>query len=100
MLFVSNICLVDTPSFERLGEMLVHPLKQEREARGWSQARLAEVPGTPPRSITRWGQGQAFPYPHYREHLCTLFGKNAHDLGLLLDEDISPMVSAPEQAEE
>ena len=66
--------------------MKSHPLKVERELRGWSQARVAEAVGTNTRTVIRWEQGQTIPYPYYRERLCALFGKNARELGLLEDE--------------
>ncbi|HEX3643682.1 MAG TPA: NB-ARC domain-containing protein, partial [Ktedonobacteraceae bacterium] len=59
-----------------------HPLKVERELRGWSQAKLAEILGTTTRSVSRWEQGLAMPYPFYREQLCAIFGKAAEELGL------------------
>jgi len=59
-----------------------HPLKVERELRGWSQAKLAETLGTTTRSVSRWEQGLAMPYPFYREQLCAIFGKTAEELGL------------------
>lgn len=63
--------------------MKPHPLKVERELRGWSQAKVAEAVGTNVRTVIRWEQGQSVPYPYHRELLCELFGKNARDLGLL-----------------
>ena len=80
--------------------MPVHPLKQEREARDWSQTRLAEMLGVTARTVARWEQGQTFPYPYYREQLCILFGKNASALGLLPDDDVSPLLSTQEQTQE
>lgn len=78
--------------------MKPNPLKVERELRGWSQARLAEALGTSTRSVSRWEQGLALPYPHYRKMLCNLFGKTAQELGLLPgsnenNEDQEPLVS-------
>jgi tetratricopeptide (TPR) repeat protein/transcriptional regulator with XRE-family HTH domain len=67
--------------------MISHPLKVERELHGWSQAKVAEAVGTNVRTVIRWEQGQSVPYPYYREQLCTLFGKNARELGLLVQED-------------
>src|SRR5215469_605453 len=67
--------------------MKSHPLKVERELHGWSQAKVAEAVGTNVRTVIRWEQGQAVPYPYYREQLCKLFGKNARELGLLVQED-------------
>ena len=63
--------------------MKQHPLKLERVLRGWSQAKVAEALNTTVRTISRWEQGQALPYPFYREQLCKLFGKDARQLGLL-----------------
>lgn len=63
--------------------MKVHPLKYERELRGWSQAKVAKEIGTTPRTVHRWEHGQGVPYPYYREKLCALFGKNTRELGLL-----------------
>src|SRR5882757_1015240 len=60
-----------------------HPLKVEREMLGWSQAKLADTLGTMPRSVSRWEQGLAVPYPYYREQLCAIFSKTAEELGLL-----------------
>jgi len=72
--------------------MTPHPLKVERELRGWSQAKVAEAVGTNTRTVIRWEQGQTIPYPYYREQLCALFGKNARELGLL-EEKASPTIS-------
>ena len=59
-------------------------LKRERELRGWSQALVAEKLGAPQAGlINRWEKGHAFPSPHYREKLCTLFEKDAEALGLI-----------------
>ena len=63
--------------------MTMHPLKTERELRGWSQAKVAEAVGSTPRNVSRWEQGHTLPHPYYREQLCLLFGKNARELGLL-----------------
>lgn len=67
--------------------MKSHPLKVERELHGWSQAKVAGAVGTNVRTVIRWEQGQSVPYPYYREQLCSLFGKNARELGLLAQAD-------------
>ena len=67
--------------------MKPHPLKVERELRGWSQARVAEAVGTNVRTVSRWEQRQSVPYPYYRELLCELFAKDARELGLLEETD-------------
>lgn len=64
-----------------------HLLKRERELRGWSQARVAEEIGTTALNIGRWERGGSMPYPHFREKLCALFGKDAAALGLLESEE-------------
>src|SRR5579883_2943169 len=58
-------------------------LKQERELRGWSQAKVAEQIGTDATTVSRWERGLFSPTPYFRERLCTLFNKNAAELGLL-----------------
>ena len=75
--------------------MKPHPLKVERELRGWSQARVAEAVGTNVRTVIRWEQRQAVPYPYYRELLCELFSKNARDLGLLEPTEASRPTELP-----
>ena len=64
-------------------------LKRERELRAWSQAKVAEEVGTDPATVSRWERGLSFPYPYFRERLCTLFRKSPEELGLVqgLDED-------------
>lgn len=74
-------------------QMRIHPLRVERELRGWSQAKLAEALGTTTRSVSRWEQGLSMPYPHYRERLCSLFGKSARELGLLHSTEENDVLS-------
>src|SRR5215831_4340549 len=66
--------------------MKVHPLRVERERRGWSQARVAEALGVSNRTVTRWELRIAIPYPYYREQLAQLFGKSLQELDLLPPE--------------
>ncbi|HJT56630.1 MAG TPA: tetratricopeptide repeat protein [Ktedonobacteraceae bacterium] len=61
-------------------------LKQARVLRGWSQKYVAEQIGADHYYLSRWERGTASPSPYYRQKLCTLFGKNARELGLLPDE--------------
>ncbi len=62
-------------------------LRRERERRGWSQAQVAEKIDAPGSFyISRWERGIAVPSPHYRARLCTLFQKDAHELGFLLEQ--------------
>lgn len=57
-------------------------LRQERELRLWSQEQVAEKIGTTAPSVSRWERGTTFPGLHFRQKLCTLFGKTAEELGL------------------
>lgn len=45
-------------------------LKEAREERGWSQARVAEALGVTTRTVRRWEQGEVKPYLFYQEQLC------------------------------
>ncbi|HZO75426.1 MAG TPA: helix-turn-helix transcriptional regulator [Ktedonobacteraceae bacterium] len=58
-------------------------LKQARELRGWSQAKVAEQLGTDATTVSRWERGLFSPTPYFREKLCALFSRNAAELGLL-----------------
>src|SRR5947209_737161 len=58
-------------------------LRQARELRGWSQAKVAEQIGTDATTVSRWERGLFSPTPYFRERLCALFSKNAEELGLL-----------------
>lgn len=64
-------------------------LKRERELRGWSQEKLADEIDTTQKVVSRWERGESIPLPYYREKLCTLFGKNAEELGLIGQEAIN-----------
>src|SRR5579863_3480539 len=78
--------------------MKPNALKVERVLRGWSQAKVSEAVGTNVRSIIRWEQGQTLPHPYYREQLCSLFGKNARELGLV-EEEVEEQVEKEESNE-
>ncbi|GAC1631611.1 MAG: hypothetical protein NVS4B11_31980 [Ktedonobacteraceae bacterium] len=70
-------------------------LRQERELRCWSQLEIADRIGTTSLNVSRWERGITFPSPHFRQELCTLFGKSAEELGLLQDETIDSHESLP-----
>ncbi len=63
-------------------------LRLEREQRGWSQSRLAELLETSSISISQWERGVFLPSPHFREKLCTVFEKDAQTLGLALESSV------------
>jgi tetratricopeptide (TPR) repeat protein/transcriptional regulator with XRE-family HTH domain len=58
-------------------------LKKERELRGWSQNDVARQLQVDPYYVSRWERGLTVPSPYYRQQLCSLYGKNADELGLL-----------------
>ena len=45
--------------------------------------------------MSRWEWGITFPNPHFRQELCTLFGKSPEKLGLLQDETTESHESFP-----
>ena len=73
-------------------------LKAERELRGWSQKYVADQIGADHYYLSRWERGTASPSPYYRQKLCTLFGKNAKELGLLQEESSEDLEKQSEGA--
>ncbi len=65
-------------------------LKVEREQRGWSQARVAELLVTDTKTVSRWERGVVTPAPYLREKLCALFGKSPQAFGLF-DYEEAPL---------
>jgi transcriptional regulator with XRE-family HTH domain len=65
-------------------------LKNERELRGWSQKYVADQIGADHYYLSRWERGTASPSPYYRRKLCTLFGKDARELGLIAGDRDEP----------
>src|ERR1700730_18456777 len=57
-------------------------LQHERALKGWSQEYVAKEIDTSAKNVSRWECGDK-PIPYYRQRLCTLFGKNAQELGFL-----------------
>jgi transcriptional regulator with XRE-family HTH domain len=75
-----------------------HLLRREREKRGWSQSRLAELIGAASANVvSRWERGECGVDYVYQEKLCHLFGKNAFELGFAAAADggTSAQLSAP-----
>ncbi|WP_161982367.1 tetratricopeptide repeat protein [Dictyobacter alpinus] len=62
-------------------------MRFEREKRGWSQSKLAELLGTSSKSVGQWERGVFLPSPYFREKLCALFETNAQTLGFLGETD-------------
>jgi class 3 adenylate cyclase len=70
-------------------------LRQERELRCWSQLEVADQIGTTSFNVSRWERGITFPTAHFRQELCTLFGKSAGELGLLQNDTTDNYESSP-----
>ena len=58
-------------------------LRHERQLRGWSQQKVAELVETSEDVVSRWERGERKPIPFFQEKLCALFGKTAEELGFL-----------------
>jgi transcriptional regulator with XRE-family HTH domain len=69
-------------------------LRVERERRGWSQRRVAEEISTNVDTVSKWERGINVPDPYFREKLCTLFGRDAIELGFVDQEVTSEGPSA------
>jgi transcriptional regulator with XRE-family HTH domain len=57
-------------------------LRRERQLRGWSQQKVAELVGTSEDVVSRWERGERKPSPFFQEKFCVLYGKNAEELGI------------------
>lgn len=65
-------------------------LRRERQRRGWSQARVAELIGGDVGNVSRWERGFSSPSPHFRERLCQLFARDASALGFVGEDGSMP----------
>lgn len=72
-------------------------LRRERELRGWSQQKVAELIGTSNQAVNRWENGQHKPGRYFQTLLCELFGKNAEELGFMGDLSFSKTEKKTEQ---
>ncbi len=58
-------------------------LRRQRENRGWSQKKVAELLGTSEDVIGKWERGERKPSPFYQEKFCTLYNLSAEELGFV-----------------
>ena len=58
-------------------------LRHERERRGWSQKRVADLIDTSKEIVGLWERGERGTGKKYQEKLCELFGKSAEELGFI-----------------
>jgi tetratricopeptide (TPR) repeat protein len=84
--------LLYMPGAERDREQNVQ-LRLERERRGWSQKQVASAIGTNAVMVSRWECGVMKPGPHFRQRLCSLYGRTPLELGFL--PGIAPAAEAP-----
>jgi WD40 repeat protein/DNA-binding XRE family transcriptional regulator len=63
-------------------QIVPHPLRMERELRGWSRNYVAEQLEVDVVTVGRWERGERFPHPYHRQKLCELFEKKVQELGL------------------
>jgi transcriptional regulator with XRE-family HTH domain len=62
-------------------------LRHERQLRGWSQRKVAELVDTSEDVVSRWERGERKPSPFFQEKLCALYGKSAQELGILEEDE-------------
>jgi ABC-type branched-subunit amino acid transport system substrate-binding protein/transcriptional regulator with XRE-family HTH domain len=60
-----------------------HKLITARFQRHLSQQEVADLIGTTRVNVSRWECGVTCPSPYFRQQLCTLFEKNAEELGII-----------------
>lgn len=71
-------------------------LRRERQLRGWSQQKVAELVGTSEDVVSRWERGERKPSPFYQEKLCVLYQRSAEELGFIqFNLDQSPIIITP-----
>jgi transcriptional regulator with XRE-family HTH domain len=76
-------------------------LRKEREARGWSQEKLAELIKADPDSVRNWEAGRRKTSLYFQTKLVDVFGLPPEQLGLRSREAIgSPLLADPEPAGE
>lgn len=74
------------------------PYNQAREEHGWFQKDVAEKGGIDPKTMSRWGQRNAYPSPYFRQKFTESSRKNLYELDLLDSrerelEDSEPLIS-------
>lgn len=73
------------------------PLIRQRTQRGWSQRKVASEVGTSEKRVSEWERGTVLPSPFYQERLCTLFGRDAEELGFIRGATTTSLVLITEE---
>ena len=63
------------------------PLRRERQLRGWSQRKVAELVETSEDVVSRWERGERKLGPFFQEKLCALYEKSTEELGFLVEDE-------------
>ncbi len=58
-------------------------LRRQRQLRGWSQQKVANLLETNEMMVGRWERGERKTSPFYQEKLCDIFGMTAEELGFM-----------------
>lgn len=66
-------------------------LRHERQLRGWSQRKVADLVETSEDVVSRWERGERKPGPFFQEKLCALYEKSAEELGILACDEEDDM---------
>lgn len=66
-------------------------LRHERQLRGWSQRKVADLVETSEDVVSRWERGERKPSPFFQEKLCALYEKSAEELGILVYDEEEDM---------
>jgi tetratricopeptide (TPR) repeat protein len=70
-------------------------LRYQRELRGWSQKKVADLINTSKEVVSIWECGERLPGKKFQEKLCLLFEKSAEELGFIGESDITSLPSSP-----
>jgi transcriptional regulator with XRE-family HTH domain len=55
-------------------------IRQLRQARGWTQADVADQLGVTPWTVAAWERGQVAPWPRHQTRLADLFGVEVSEI--------------------
>jgi tetratricopeptide (TPR) repeat protein/transcriptional regulator with XRE-family HTH domain len=74
-------------------------LRSAREQRGWSQKQVAAAVGTNAVMVSRWECGVMRPGPHFRQALCSLYGRTPEELGFVAAAPPAAAPAAPSRSD-
>ena len=68
-------------------------LRRERKIHGWAQKDVARNIDCDSKNIGRWERGEAFPSPYYQQQLMKIYGKSAEELGFMVNNRASDIIT-------